>query len=435
MRSIAFLVVVALLVGCITRPAARPPLDPLVQELVREHRFMGALVISVHGTVVHESAHGYADLEAGRAFTLDTPSDAGSIAKTFTAAAIHALLLEGRLSLDDSVRSHLPAFPHDATRLRHLLSHSAGLPSYAAMEKRAAGRALDNATLLALLRDDAAPPAFVPGSRFEYDNVAYDMAALVVEAASGRRYEPFLAEQFLRPLGMLGTFVRPARFSDWPGPRTRGYRFTDGTWKPADAYDNEGFHGGGNVYLSARDLHRWAAAHARGTVLPGINSPRATLDDGRPLGLTLASWYGDGRNRGYYLGEHEGFHALCYWDRRRGIAIGLVSNSGLPQWVKPAMARRLIAWAEGAPAAPLGAPSPATQPPTLPASWTLPTVGHIAIDRVEGRMRLTPPSGVPYPMFQVEKLTWYVPGLDSTVRFHGAAPPSWSSPLAHDTAR
>lgn len=221
MRSLTKFAAFALLTGCAAGSAPRPALDPLLQELVEKHRFMGAVVISVRGAVVHESAHGYADLEAARPFTVNTPSDTGSIAKTFTAAAIQALALEGRVALDSTVQSHLPAFPHRATRVSHLLSHTARLPSYESIEKRAAGRMLDNKALLALLRDHDAP-AMAPGIRFEYDNVAYDMAALVIEAASGLRYEQFLVERFLRPLDLRDSFVRPARFADWPGPRTRG---------------------------------------------------------------------------------------------------------------------------------------------------------------------------------------------------------------------
>ena len=58
-------------------------------------------------------------------------------------------------------------------------------------------------------------PPFVPGTRFEYDNVAYDVGAMVVEAASGRRYADYLRGTFFDELGMVDAFVRPAKLADF----------------------------------------------------------------------------------------------------------------------------------------------------------------------------------------------------------------------------
>ena len=111
---------------------ADPPAASLERYFRRLHArgaFSGAVVVSEKGRVVYQGAFGLADRERGVPFTLATPVDGGSLAKTFTAAAVLALVAEGRLSLDDPARRHLPELPYDLT-VRQLVTHSSGLPDY-----------------------------------------------------------------------------------------------------------------------------------------------------------------------------------------------------------------------------------------------------------------------------------------------------------------
>ena len=66
---------------------------------------------------------------------------------------------------------------------------------------------------------------------------------------------------------MTSTFLRPARFADWPGVRTLGYRRAGDSLVVHDVFDNEGFYGGSNLYFSARDLHRWSRSFYMHAVL------------------------------------------------------------------------------------------------------------------------------------------------------------------------
>src|SRR5436190_1834818 len=114
------------------------------------------------------------------------------------------------------------------------------------------------------------PPASQPREAFDYCNLCYDVAALAVARAAGEPYADFVRRRVLGPTGAKAAFVRPARFAAWPGVRTRGYRWVDGRADLNDAFDNEGFHGGGNIYFSARDLAAWGAAWADGGGLPPV---------------------------------------------------------------------------------------------------------------------------------------------------------------------
>lgn len=336
--------------------AAPPPrplaerADGLMQDLADRRLFQGAVVVGRAGRIEYTAGFGFADIGQHRPFTPDTPTDGASIAKTFTAAALLQLSNEGRLDLETPVRAVLPAYPHAGTRVRHLLAHSAGLPGYGWLDTRVTpGEPRTNAGHLALIARDAPAPAFAPGSAFAYDNVAYDVAAMVLERVTGSSYASVVAQRMAGPLG-LAAFVRPARLADWPGLRTRGYRRAATGWQDHDALDLEGFHGGGNIYLSARDLYRWAAGYrdlVGPDVLRAAISP-ARLDDGRRTGLSLGSWYvsSDGQRR-HYTGHHNGFHNFAYADDARGLAIAWVANDAPPWWLQSALGRALIAVAEG----------------------------------------------------------------------------------------
>ena len=404
----------------------------LVADLASRGLFQGAFVMDLGGSVPCESAHGYADVERRVPFTPRTPSDGGSIAKTMTAAAILRLESQGRLGLDDPVRKQLPAFPHAATRVRHLLAHSAGLPGYDWFDARfGEGAFRSNAMQVEAIARAGLEPRFAPGTAFAYDNAAYDTAALVIEAASGTTYAGYLEREFFRPLGMRDAFVRPARLADFPGTRTRGYRRAKAGLEDFDAIEGEAFHGGGNVYASAADLQRWAAAFARGDpiVAPARRhaQARARLANGHATGLSLSSWYSDSSaSRHYYTGHHQGFYVTAYWDAR-GRSFAFVVNQLMPGWLEAGLARALVAIADGKPHAVPEAPAIA-RAPTGGARWAVAGVGEIDVAPGDGRRLLvTPPSGVRYEAFPAGADTWYVPGLDARLHWDKSGRLVWNT--------
>ena len=422
----AFMVVT----GCAT-PATKPtPPAPniaertgaLMRDLADRNLFQGAVVIGRAGRIEYAAGFGFADRERQVPFTPDTPNDGGSIAKTFTAASLLMLASEGRINLEAPVREIIPGYPHAATRVRHLIAHSAGLPDYGWLDKRVpAGEARTNASHLELIARAVPTPTFLPGSAYAYDNVAYDVAAMVIERTAGMSYAEFVAVRFGRPLG-LSAFVRPARLADWPGTRTRGYRRTATGWQDHDAEDLEGFHGAGNIYLSARDLYRWVAGYRRvvgGEASRAAVSP-ARLNDGSTTGLTMGSWYvaGDG-NRRYYTGHHNGFHNFGYADDSGNLAIAWVANDAPPAWLQAALGRALIAIAEGREPERLHAPAAAKLPADTSGTYRIPDVGELQVitspgdaRRMHVRLR-----GVEYAAFPVGQGVRYVPGLDAYLRF------------------
>ena len=88
-----------------------------------------AIGVARDGREVFARAYGMADLEHDITATPATIYEAGSVSKQFTAAAVVLLAQQGKLSLDDDVRKHIPEVPDYGApiTIRHLLTHTSGL--------------------------------------------------------------------------------------------------------------------------------------------------------------------------------------------------------------------------------------------------------------------------------------------------------------------
>jgi len=408
--------------------------DSLLVSLHRRGHFNGAVVLGRGNEEVYARGFGPANAGAGVPFTPDTPADGGSVAKTFTAAAILMLQDEGRLHLDDLVRKHIPEYPHAATRVRHLLSHSAGLPEaeYDFFNDLVpAGQVRTTALHLDVLRRRGVAPAFTPGTRFRYSSLGFDVAALLVERVTGQTWEAYLRERYFAPLGMRSTFLRPARLAEWPGVRTLSYRRSGDTLAVHDVFDNEGFYGGSNLYFSARDLHRWSRSFYTRPVLSRAALSRgaeaATLRDpldgrGGRSALNLLSWYHPVRGRRYhYPGSLQGFWTSVYRDEDRGYSVIYMSNNSIPQWLRPLLTRALIDIMEGRRPAALDPPAYAEVGPddlgAIAGRYAVDGLGAVTIVQRERRAYVRAGSGIEYPAFFVGDGQLYVPGRDVWIGF------------------
>ncbi|MEO6447386.1 MAG: serine hydrolase domain-containing protein [Gemmatimonadaceae bacterium] len=405
--------------------------DAILAPLVAAHEFMGAVAFVRDGKVVHAQGEGMADVAAGRAFTPATPADGGSLAKTLTSAAVWTLVNERRIVVDTPVTAYVGEFPHAATTVRQLIAHTNGLPpNYESFDPYFGPNELRTTVgLLAVVRRVMPKPRFAPGTRFEYSNLGFDVAALVVERVTGQPIATFFRDRFLAPLGMNSAFARPGRFADFPGPRTLGHRWADTAWVVVDVFDNEAFIGGSNVYFSALDLARWAGAHANGTaLLPAIQSlgQERPVIDGRPSPITGLSWYcDDSQERCQYTGAINAFHSLAYWDRERGEAVAMVSNSDLAPWTQITLQRDLVMALAGR--EPDRAPRPAFV--TVDARRRDAVAGRyaalggdtITVTNTRDVLRLRVGRGLEFDVFHVAPDEFYVPGLDYFLGFSGHA--------------
>jgi len=425
-----------LLAACATPPAvdSHARVSELARRVVDDAAatadFNGAVVLMRDGEVLFEQAVGLAQRNPDRLFSVDTPNDGGSLAKTLTAAAVWELVAEGRLSWSDRVTRFVPEYPYADQTLRDLLTHRNGLAAYGAFDADfAPGQVRDTTDLLRASTTRQPQPVFPQGVSAEYSDLGFDTAALVVERISGQRIESWWHERYLKPLDIPNLFARPARFSDWRGPRTVGYDRQAAGWALSDAFDGEGHIGASNVHASARDWARWGDAFARGRVMAperleaGLATPM--LDSGLGHSLNLLSWYCDAsRQRCHYTGQYNGFFSQVYWDRSRREVVAYVSNSSLAHWRRSRLTRELVTALAGRITAP--EPSPVLNPIAkadrsgIAGLYESPTLGRLQIDvTADGRSFLRVNDGERVSLFALTEGVFYAPMLELWLGFTG----------------
>jgi CubicO group peptidase (beta-lactamase class C family) len=245
-------------------PVARGEIAARVDQYLTRlvpYGFSGAVLVAKDGQVVLEKGYGLANRETGQPYTADLVACIGSVTKQFTAAAVLALEMDGKLAVSDPISKYLPGVPPDKAgiTIHQLLTHTAGFAGDlgGADEEPIARDALVAKVL-------AAPLASKPGERFEYSNEGFSLAAAIVERVSGKGYETYLRERVLLPAGLKDTgYLAPA----WPLERLpMGYtqdgmpwgRVYKNGWLP----DGPGWYlrGNGGIHSSIGDLYRWHLA-------------------------------------------------------------------------------------------------------------------------------------------------------------------------------
>ena len=247
----------------LVQPVARTPAAEVDQLMfARGPTDPGAVVAVVRGgKMVYQKAWGLANLTHGVPFTLQTRTNIGSTSKQFTAFAILRLAGQGKLSLDDDVRKHIPELPDLGTRvtLRHLLSHTSGYREFL-NTLAMAGRRLDEGDYIdrnEIIGIVQRQPALQnqPGAEFNYNNTGYALLSMIVERVGGKPFPQWMEENVFRPIGMTSTGVRPRTTAVLPGS-AQGYAADPaGGWR--EVADIGGSWGAGGIYTTVGDLALW----------------------------------------------------------------------------------------------------------------------------------------------------------------------------------
>jgi CubicO group peptidase (beta-lactamase class C family) len=240
-RQIALALLIATMFAFDVKAETAPPQMPAVGEAIAPflgNQIAGAvtLVVTPEG-VRHLQAQGSADVERRKPMTPDAMFWIASMTKPITATAVLVLQDEGKLSIDDPAAKYLPELGRmknaDGSALKtpisikHLLTHTSGLPENTRDETRAAKDLQDLVTAFA-----TKPMQYEPGTKWLYCQSGINSLGRIVEIVSGQRFDEFLAQRIFKPLGMTNTAFYPT-----PAQQkriARPYRLEEGKLVPAD---------------------------------------------------------------------------------------------------------------------------------------------------------------------------------------------------------
>ena len=321
-----------------------------IEALIKYHYerdgFNGAVLVAQNEQVIYKNALGYENFEDQKKLSTNSVFNIGSVTKQFTAMAIMILKEQGKLSYDDSFSRFYPEF-HNAQNftLRHLLSHTAGVPNYTISSRfpefRVPGRPgdfLDDITdqdIFDFFKDSDSFD-FEAGERCSYSNTGYVLLSLVVENVSGIPFHQFLEKNIFTPLEMNNTLVWNDTKPEIPN-KTTGYN------EYGDKDDYNILTGGpGGIYTTVEDLFKWdQALYSEKLVTKETLNEALTpgkLKDGSIIKLRpeSTSSYGFGwliqkdsvNNIVSHDGGFNGFSAILYRDLKNKNTIILLSNKG-----------------------------------------------------------------------------------------------------------
>jgi CubicO group peptidase (beta-lactamase class C family) len=292
-------------------------LDRVTTELfTAEHAVPGMAVAVVKGdTLIYSKGFGVADLETKRPVTPDTAFYIASTTKAFTALAVNMLDFQGRMSLDATVASYVPAVhftpPLSAASitLRDLLGMTHGIDQAGIdpiVLRTAYTGEFTSEQLVSLL--STYKPA-KSGCEFAYGNLGYNLAALAMEAKEGKSWKELVKEQVLAPLGMQAT---TAYASQVPAEQVAlPYRYAPGgELQLAAAKQNSNMHAAGGLFSTANDLARFLLAQLNAGRVDGKQViPAAVIASSHKQHVEQDREYGPFHRHGWSLGYDVGNYA------------------------------------------------------------------------------------------------------------------------------
>lgn len=351
--------------------AVRDSIARVLDRAIADSAFPGA--IAVVGTREGEAvsyAVGRIDWPAGAPVPDErTLWDLASLTKVVgMTTAMMQLVEQGRVDLDAPVGRYLPEFTGEGKErvtIRHLLTHSSGLPAWRPLYKEAS--TADTAVSIVL----ATPLDTMPGARMVYSDLGAILLGKVVERISGEPLDAYLARHVTGPLGMSSTFYRPdasardrvapTEFDPWR------QRHIWGEVHDENAYMLGGVSGHAGLFSTAGDLTRFARMMLNGGTLDGVRVLRPetiaqfTAVQDPPLSHRALGWETpNGQNSaGHHMSArafgHTGFTGTSLWmDPERGAFVLLLSNRVNPSRQNTRIGLVRIALADAAMAA-LGA--------------------------------------------------------------------------------
>ncbi|MBL7920186.1 MAG: beta-lactamase family protein [Bacteroidia bacterium] len=155
-----------------------------------------SIFIQKDNQIMYSKSFGLANLKTKEKFNENTNVNIASITKTFIAYGILILQKQGKLSIEDSISRF---FSHDLSKeagvvkIKHLLTHTAGLPDVQGDEKEI------------LKKIDK--PEFEPGSNYKYSEVSYKIMTMIIEKVTNDKWHMFIQKNIFEPAGMIHTKI------------------------------------------------------------------------------------------------------------------------------------------------------------------------------------------------------------------------------------
>jgi D-alanyl-D-alanine carboxypeptidase len=343
-RSIFIAALILVLVsGAVGQKSVPQRIDAFVAQKMAANHIPGlSLAVMRNGKIVFAKGYGMSNLELSTSASENTPFAIFSITKTFTAVAVMMLAEEGKVSINKPITDYLPELPPSWKKVtvRHLLTHTSGLPELCEAEAKPCDRPDDytQKQIIGFVRDS--PFMFEPGTRWEYSNTGFYVLGMLIEKVSGQSYGEFLQTRIFRPLAMDHT--RLEDYSAVIPNRAAGYTWKNGSYRNALRVSPTLMFSLAGIVSTVTDLAKYDAALYGSRLLKQstlremwtkvVLNDGTTADHGLGFGMTP---YKDRRRVGH-SGGHAGFATTITRLIDDKISVVILSNADDAGYAKSA---------------------------------------------------------------------------------------------------
>lgn len=324
-------------------------------ELLKSHDSVGLAVAVVNdGEIIYTGAFGEKNLDQKLPLGTDDVFRIASISKSFSATAIMQLVEKGKISLDDDVSDLIgfevrnPHYPETVITLRMLLSHRSSLSDSAGY------------FTLDTIHPEVNPEShksyndYEPGSEYEYCNLGYNMIGAILERITGVRFDHYIQEQILNPLGLYGGYNVNELDEERLAPlysfnsNAGEFRQSVSAYAPRTeeianytlGYSAPIFSPTGGMKLSAPDLAKYMMMHmnygsAKGVQILTEESARImqtpiTEENGYGLALRKFEQLIPGQTLTGHTGSAYGLYSIMAFDPEEKFGFVAITNGGHP---------------------------------------------------------------------------------------------------------
>jgi len=344
------------LIPCVANGQAKP-VEASIDSLMAKFKAIGLGVAVVKdGELVYTHSFGLKDVESKTPLTDKDIFRIASISKSFSATSIFQLIEKGKLSLDDDFSSVVgfkvrnPKYPATVITVKMVMSHTSSINDS------------EGYFNLDAINPDKNPNwakcynSYEPGKGYQYCNLNYNMIGTVIEKLSGERFDKYVKNHILEPLGLYGGYWvesldsnRFVTLYEYDGKKE--------TFAPAElaynprseeiskyvmGYSTPIFSPTGGMKISATDLAKYMSMHMFQGKYKGVRliskrsakvmQTKISEEEGYGLAIRTVSDLIPGKVMKGHTGSAYGLYSMMFFHPKEKFGIVVITNGCLPTY-------------------------------------------------------------------------------------------------------
>ncbi len=318
--------------------------EELIIDKMSEGKVPGLSVAIVKdGEEIYKAGFGYANLETGEKVTSDTLFQLASNSKAFTALGVFQLQKDGLINLNDPISKYISWLKliyngkeTDVT-VAEFLHHSSGISSNTIYRIPELNKEDDNAIEKTVRTIAGIDLVSMPGTKYQYATINYDVLGLLIEKVSGMKYEDYIQKYVLDPAGLSNTHMYRSKANS--AQLASGYKFGFLLPKYYNAPWYEGNKPAGYIISSANDMATWlkiqvdmsSSSSLDSKLIEQSQSPNLSVDTFGEGMAYAAGWivYNNAGTEIFHSGSNPNFSSFIIFrpEEKTGVAVLCNANT------------------------------------------------------------------------------------------------------------